>query len=97
MTPGKRRLLVLFLIVLIGISPFISVSIAGAIADGRSCGLDEGSIHPCMFLGHDVGNLLYTMFVMGWAGLVTIPTALGLLGVWGVVELVLAGRRKARS
>ena len=40
------------------------------------CKVDEGSAHPCIINGHDYGELLYSLGVMGWFMLVTIPGAL---------------------
>ncbi|MEX3959678.1 hypothetical protein [Trinickia sp. EG282A] len=98
MTPLKRYFAALLLILLIGLWPLISVSVAGAVADANGCGLDEGSVHPCIVLGHDFGELLYAMEVLGWAGLVTMPIATLLFWVW-VLMLVLhlVRRRSARG
>ncbi|WP_206956521.1 hypothetical protein [Trinickia acidisoli] len=93
MTPGKRRLFVLSSILLIGAAPFISVSIAEVVASANQCRLDEAGIYPCVVHGHDFGNLLSTMFVAGWAGLVTIPAAICALMLWGAVALIRSGRR----
>jgi hypothetical protein len=35
--------------------------------------VDEGSVHPCVINGKDYGQLLYTLGVMGWLMLVTLP------------------------
>jgi hypothetical protein len=95
MTPTKRYVATLLLILLIGLWPLISVSIAGAVADANGCRLDEGSIHPCVVLGHDFGELLYAMEVLGWAGLVTMPIATFLFWVW-VLMLVLRFVKKRK-
>jgi hypothetical protein len=97
MTPGKRRIVALSLIVLIGISPFISVFIAAAIADAHGCRLDEAATYPCLVGGRDLGELLGTMSLMGWAGLITIPGAVSLLMLWAVVALVRAALGRIRS
>lgn len=47
--------------------------IAGTIANAHGCQLDEGSIHPCIINGVDRGSDLYTLGVMGWFMLATIP------------------------
>ncbi|WP_116137616.1 hypothetical protein [Trinickia diaoshuihuensis] len=94
MTPNKRRLTIVLLIILVGIAPFISVAIAGAIADAHGCRLDEAGIYPCVVGGHDFGELLATMSMAGWAGLLTIPAAISVLMLWGFVELLLVFLRK---
>jgi len=46
------------------------------------CKVDEGSVHPCMINGHDYGELLYSLGVMGWFMLVTIPGGLVAFASW---------------
>ena len=53
--------------------------LAGTIADRYGCDLDEGSVHPCVVNGNDIGETLYTMGVLGWLALGTIP--LGLIAI----------------
>ncbi|WP_259675340.1 hypothetical protein [Burkholderia pseudomallei] len=67
------------MIPVIGGAPFIPVIIAGVVASANGCRLDEAGAYPCVMLGHDFGVLLATMGMLGWAGLVTIPIAMGLL------------------
>ena len=54
--------------------PMLPVLIASAIASYCGAQLDEGSPHPCMLFGRDIGGTLYAMGVMGWFGLLTFPT-----------------------
>jgi hypothetical protein len=44
--------------------------------------VDEGSVHPCIIKGHDYGELLYSLGVMGWFMLVTIPGGLVAFASW---------------
>lgn len=60
-------------IVLVAAAPIISVLISGVIAGVLGCPLDEGSPHPCPFIGIDLSEILYSMVVVGWLGLVTLP------------------------
>ena len=46
------------------------------IANSHGCKVDEGSVHPCIINGKDYGQLLYTLGVLGWLMLVTIPGGL---------------------
>jgi hypothetical protein len=94
MSPGKRNVVALVLIVLIGISPFISVVIAGLVASAYGCRLDEAGVYPCVIVGHDFGGLLGAMGVLGWAGLVTMPAALAVLGLWGAASLLRLARKR---
>ena len=94
--------LVILTILIFAISPFISVMIAGTIADRYNCQLDEGSIHPCVVNGEDIGDTLYTLGVLGWLALATIPLGLIAIGVYltGVATFYMARwllRRKGKS
>lgn len=75
--------------------PMIPVFIAGAIASGCGCQLDEGNVHPCVVLGVDIGSTLYAMGVMGWFGLLTFPS--GLLGLLLFTVAVITERKSDRG
>ncbi|MHC1782235.1 MAG: hypothetical protein AB9891_05645 [Anaerolineaceae bacterium] len=74
--------LVVLAILIVAFLPAISVAIAGSIANANGCQLDEGSVHPCIVNGTDMGETLYTMGVMGWLMLATIPLGLGAVVVY---------------
>ncbi|MGN6466479.1 MAG: hypothetical protein ACTHLP_13455 [Rhizobiaceae bacterium] len=84
----------LLALTLLAAAPFISVALAATIANSLGCRLDEGSAHPCLFAGIDLGSMLYTMGVMGWLMLATGPFLLALMVVWLVVGAVGLFRRK---
>jgi hypothetical protein len=65
-TPNKRFLLTALGIVGFAILPILSMLIAVVIAGASGCALDEGSVHPCLVFGIDLGTLLYTLAVFGW-------------------------------
>jgi hypothetical protein len=91
----------LVVIVLFTTAPVISVSIAGAIASANNCQLDEGSVHTCMVNGRDLGQTLYSMGVLGWFMLVTIPVGLVVLVVYlvgmAIVGVLLSRRQKRKE
>lgn len=95
-----RHTLVLTLIALFGISPLLVALTAGSIASANGCALDEGSVHPCVIGGHDYGELLYTLGVLGWLSLATIPlgglTVLG-YGVFVLVQWLVRSRRASTA
>lgn len=93
-----RNLLILVPILLWTIWPIILVSIAGAIAAANGCELNETVINSCIVNGREMGNTLYSMGVMGWFMLVTIPTGLLALLIFLLLLLVewVIGRKKAR-
>jgi hypothetical protein len=74
--------LVIFTILLLAFSPLIAAMIAGTIANHYGCDLDEGSIHPCVVNGQDIGGTLYTLGVLGWLALGTLPLGLIALGIY---------------
>jgi hypothetical protein len=75
-------LLALFVIVVFAFAPIGSVVFCGVIANAYGCKVDEGSVHPCVINGHDYGELLYSLGVMGWFMLVTIPGGLVAFVSW---------------
>jgi hypothetical protein len=74
------------IIVLIATAPMISVLISGVVAGVLGCRLDEGSPHPCPFMGVDLSEILYSMVVFGWLGLVTLPLGAVALWVWQMIR-----------
>jgi hypothetical protein len=78
----------LALITLIALSPIASVATCAWIANAHGCKVDEGSVHPCLINGKDYGQLLYTLGVMGWLMLITLPVGALAFALW-VAVLVL--------
>ncbi|WP_126979505.1 hypothetical protein [Frigidibacter oleivorans] len=92
----RWRLIVALAVLLTGIAPVLSVVIAGALASAHGCTLHEGFVNPCVILGKDRGETLYTMAVAGWFALVTLPLAALAalaLAIEGVAALVRRLRR----
>ena len=79
--PWRRYLGAALLILLLASLPMLSALIAELIANANGCTLHEGNSYPCHVFGEDIGDLLYTMFVLGWLMLLTIP--------YGVIALAL--------
>ena len=65
--------------------PLIPAIVAGVIAASFGCKLDEGNVHPCIVLGKDIGEILYTMGVMGLFAMGTFPTGILALIVFTVI------------
>ncbi|MBN9063707.1 MAG: hypothetical protein BGP06_04615 [Rhizobiales bacterium 65-9] len=94
--PRKARnigLATLAILAALAAAPVVSVIAAGTIANVLDCRLDEGSAHPCLFKGADIGQPLYAMSVLGWLMLVAGPVLLVLLFVWIVIALNALRRR----
>ncbi|GEM83780.1 hypothetical protein [Meiothermus hypogaeus] len=87
MKPWLRHGLVLFIIALLSLSPLLLALLAGAFANANGCTLHEGNVHPCVVGGRDYGETLYTMVVLGWMSLVTMPLGMGAGGVYLLVVL----------
>src|SRR6266496_3234350 len=80
--------IVLVFIVLFAFAPVGSVITCAWIANSHGCKVDEGSVHPCIINGKDYGQLLYTLGVLGWLMLVTIPGGLFAFVIWLIVLIL---------
>jgi hypothetical protein len=79
---------VLALIILVALAPMGSVVACGLIADANGCKVDEGSVHPCIINGQDYGHLLYTLGVLGWLMLVTLPAGVFAFVIWLIILIL---------
>ena len=91
--PTRRFPWVLYLLALLAIlafafAPIGSVMLCAGIANAYGCKVDEGSVHPCIINGHDYGELLYDLGVLGWLMLVTLPAG-ALAFVFWLIALIL--------
>src|SRR4029077_7113249 len=86
--PWIIYIILLIIIVAATLAPVASVAVAGWIANSNGCKLDEGSVHPCVIGGRDYGQLLYTLGVLGWLMLATIPGGALALMVWLIILIV---------
>lgn len=77
-----------FLIALVAGAPIISVMVAGSIASWNGCELHEGFRNPCIVNGTDIGDTLYTMGVLGWLMIATIPLGLAAVVAWTLIWYV---------
>ena len=80
--------IVLFLIVLFAFAPIGSVMLCSVIANANGCKVDEGSVHPCIINGQDYGHLLYTLGVLGWLMLVTLPGGVFAFVIWLIILIL---------
>jgi hypothetical protein len=80
--------IVLAIIVLVALAPLGSVVACGWIANAHGCKVDEGSVHPCMINGKDYGQLLYTLGVLGWLMLLTLPVGALAVMIWLIVLIL---------
>jgi hypothetical protein len=80
--------LVIFIILLIAFAPLMGVVWVGFVADANGCKVDEGSPHPCIVDGKDIGQDLYTVGVMGWLMIATIPLGLIAVGIYLAIVVI---------
>jgi hypothetical protein len=74
--------------------PLLAAFAAGTIANLNSCLLNEGSANPCVIAGTDYGDTLYSLGLMGWLAIATVPIGIAALAVWALIFIV-AGIRAA--
>jgi hypothetical protein len=88
----------ILLVLILGfvLAPMGSVMLCGAIANAYGCRVDEGSVHPCIIGGQDYGQLLYTLGVLGWLMLVTLPCGFLAFAVWLIVLILHRGGWRKR-
>jgi len=83
---NRRSLLIhggtILTIILIGLGPLLIALGAGAFASLNGCTLHEGFSNPCVFLGVDWGDTLYSMGVMGWITILSVPVALLMFAIY---------------
>ena len=89
--------IVLVLIIAFALAPIGSVVVCGVIANAFGCKVDEGSVHPCMINGKDYGHLLYTLGVMGWLMLVTLPLGALAFMIWLIVLVLHRARWRKKN
>ena len=80
--------LALGVIILIALAPAGSVAACGLIANANACKVDEGSVYPCIINGQDYGQLLYTLGVLGWLMLVTLPGGVFAFVIWLIILIL---------
>jgi hypothetical protein len=85
------------IVIIVCVLPFASLMLSLAVAKLGNCALDEGSVHPCVIAGVDLGPVLYDMFVLTWLGLLTLPLLAFSVLLWIIVEVIAKVRRRSRA
>jgi hypothetical protein len=62
--------------------PVVSLFLSYAIGAPLGCVVNESGASPCPFMGIDLGEMLLTMMILGWLGLITLPVGCVALTVW---------------
>lgn len=63
----------------------IPVIVVAVIAGIWGCKSDEGSVHPCIVFGNDIGEVLYSISMIGLFGMGTFPSGILALIVFTVI------------
>ena len=71
--------------------PIVCALIATVVSAICGCTVNEAASAPCVVFGTDIGKALYTLGVMGWLGVVTLPTGGAAFALYTI--LVVAQRR----
>jgi hypothetical protein len=82
-------------LLLFTIAPILSTFLADLIAAIFGATLNEGSVHPCLVGGYDLGPLLSSMSEYGWLMLITLPVGIVLILAL-TISLVLARRLESK-
>jgi hypothetical protein len=98
----RRRVRILVtaasVLTVIGLGPILAALASAATTAALGCRVDEAAAQPCIVLGTDISNLLYTGFMMGWLFFLTLPLALVALVLWVIAAASwVGGRRRKRS
>jgi|SRR5437899_2546210 len=80
--------IILVLIGLFAVAPVGTAIVSASIANAYGCKVDEGSEHPCMINGNDYGHLFYTLGVLGWLMLLTLPGGVFAFMIWLIVLIL---------
>ncbi|WDR07365.1 hypothetical protein PSQ90_08085 [Devosia rhodophyticola] len=86
--PWWAYALALAFILIFALWPIASVLLTYVVADANGCVVNEASANGCLVAGTDWGGTLYTMGVMGWFGLITLPLGAGAAIVWFISLLI---------
>ena len=86
--PWTIYMVILMIILVLAALPLVLTLIGGSLASANGCQLDEGSIHPCIIAGVDRGELVYTLGMMGWLMLASLPLGVVALGIWVFVLVI---------
>jgi len=77
--------------------PIALVALASTIASWNNCTLHEGFVNPCIVNGRDIGETLYSMGVMGWFMLATLPLGAVAFIVWTLAWTIWTLRKRRQA
>lgn len=69
------------------LAPAVGLAYVAYMANRYGCTVHEGFANPCIVDGVDIGERLYTLGVMGWLLLATLPVFVAIALLWVVVEI----------
>lgn len=63
-------------------TPALLFALGFGLSHLTGCRVDEGSAHPCLVAGIDIGGLLYALLMMGWLVILALPFMLVTALIW---------------
>ena len=95
MDRSSRNAIVFGIILSWAVFPVVCVLLATIVSAACGCSINEGSPTSCLLFGHEIGRILYTLGVMGWLSIVTLPT--GAIALLIYVAFLMIERSIARN
>ncbi len=97
--PGRIKTLISLasVMTIIGLGPIIASFASSFAGKLLGCGISEAGATPCLFLGRDIAELLYTGLMMGWLALLVFPVALIAVALWVAVFAIWIRARSANA
>ncbi|MFC5586689.1 hypothetical protein ACFPOD_16365 [Nitratireductor kimnyeongensis] len=96
---GAKRIFTVLLVVILVLAalPVLSVAASSILASTYGCTVHEGFSNPCMIAGTDRGDMLYSMFVMGWLGIISLPLGMAALIAWTIALMIAVNRARRKA
>ncbi len=92
-TRGNRRIWLLALVTLLVWVPALLLGAGLAVASITGCDVHEGFAQACHTWAGDIGGMLYTLTMMGWFMLITLPFMLVTSLLWLALAVFWLWRR----
>lgn len=85
----NKPILIYTVILFWTVLPFLSILLSGLIAKMFGIkNVNEGSAPHCIFMGINVGKIVFQLFVGGWYSLITLPTGIMALFIYTLYLII---------
>lgn len=82
------------IILIIGIAPILVAGLASFVGECLDCIVNEAATHSCVRWGISFGEVLSSMFMMGWFFLISVPIAFFLFILWTIYAIKKISNKK---